>query len=101
MKNGSLSRRSLLERLGKNKAYARPAIGLIGALCLAGGAVAVTTAAEKVDVCHVDGGGRVHQISVAEPAVPAHLGHGDFLPRGGHHGGHDNDPGSCRQRSRG
>lgn len=34
----------------------------------------------KVDICHIeDETGIGHVISVAEPAVPAHLGHGDCL----------------------
>lgn len=34
----------------------------------------------KVDVCHVDGDGVAHVISVSENAVAAHEGHGDVLP---------------------
>lgn len=31
----------------------------------------------KVEVCHIDEDGRGHFINIAEPAVPAHLAHGD------------------------
>lgn len=34
----------------------------------------------KVDLCHLDEDGLYHLVSVAEPAVPAHIGHGDSLP---------------------
>jgi hypothetical protein len=33
----------------------------------------------KVAICHVKGNGTGKVISVAEPAVPAHLAHGDCL----------------------
>ena len=37
-------------------------------------------AADKQLVCHVTGNeGAAHIINVADPAVPAHLGHGDCL----------------------
>jgi hypothetical protein len=32
---------------------------------------------EKVDVCHVTGSGKSHTINIAEPAVAAHVAHGD------------------------
>jgi len=32
---------------------------------------------EKVDVCHITGNGRSHTINIAEPAVAAHVAHGD------------------------
>ncbi len=31
----------------------------------------------KVSICHVDGQGRFHPISISEAAVPSHLSHGD------------------------
>ncbi len=37
-------------------------------------------AGNKVDVCHVTGSGSVLTLNVSENAVPAHLGHGDYLP---------------------
>lgn len=36
--------------------------------------------AEKVDVCHSEGNGSYHKISVSPNAVPAHTDHGDALP---------------------
>jgi hypothetical protein len=33
----------------------------------------------RVEICHIDEGGRGRFITVAEPAVPAHLNHGDCL----------------------
>lgn len=35
---------------------------------------------EKVDMCHLTGNGEFNLISIAEPAVEAHLAHGDHLP---------------------
>ena len=32
---------------------------------------------QKVDVCHVTGSGKSHTINIAEPAVAAHIAHGD------------------------
>lgn len=34
----------------------------------------------KVSVCHVKGTGAFHLISIADPALPAHIGHGDAVP---------------------
>ena len=34
----------------------------------------------KVTICHVDGQGRFHKITVDHHAVPAHLRHGDKYP---------------------
>lgn len=34
---------------------------------------------EKVDICHVNGNGTYNVISVAEPALDAHLEHGDLV----------------------
>src|SRR5262249_42634329 len=36
--------------------------------------------AQRVDVCHREGNGSFHLISVAAPAVTAHINHGDALP---------------------
>ena len=44
------------------------------------GSVSADAAPNKVTVCHVTGSGNVHALSVSASAVPAHLGHGDFLP---------------------
>ena len=41
---------------------------------------------DKVQVCHVDGKGRVRAIEVAAPALAAHLRHGDFQPGTGEAG---------------
>ena len=38
------------------------------------------TGAHRVTICHVDGQGRYHKITVDRHAVPAHLAHGDKLP---------------------
>ncbi len=35
---------------------------------------------DKVDICHVTGSGSIKAKRVNANAVPAHLGHGDFLP---------------------
>ena len=54
--------------------------GLVGAL-LGGLSPARGTAAEsKVNVCHREGNGSFHLITVASSAVPAHRQHGDALP---------------------
>jgi hypothetical protein len=37
---------------------------------------------QKVNVCHREGNGTYHLITVASQAVPAHLNHGDALPGG-------------------
>ena len=34
----------------------------------------------KTTICHRTGNGRFRQISVAPPAVPAHMAHGDAMP---------------------
>ena len=36
----------------------------------------------KVDVCHLDDEGNYKLISIADPALDAHLNHGDGVPRG-------------------
>ncbi len=41
---------------------------------------ASAAAAAKVDVCHVTGSGSILTLNVNANALPAHLGHGDFLP---------------------
>ena len=55
--------------------------GLALVLVVALGATAVAGGQKdhKVAVCHVTGNGKVVEISVAMPAVDAHLGHGDTL----------------------
>lgn len=45
----------------------------------------------KVDVCHQEGDGHYHLISVAQPAVAAHEDHGDWLVTGEVCDGEDND----------
>lgn len=40
----------------------------------------VAARAPKVEVCHLEGNGSYHKISVNENSLPAHLAHGDGLP---------------------
>jgi hypothetical protein len=60
----------------------RTTLGIAAAL-VAATAVAATALAgrgeSKVTVCHVTGSG-MHQITIAQPAVEAHMRHGDFMP---------------------
>jgi len=53
---------------------------LIGAVVMLTG-VASMARQQKVDICHVPPGNpdNAHTINVAEPAVDAHLAHGDFV----------------------
>ena len=37
-------------------------------------------ATSKVDVCHIDGQGRVNRITIADAAYQSHLDHGDLAP---------------------
>lgn len=58
---------------------------VLAVLTLVGGWLVATPRVDAeavvgVDVCHVDERGAFKLIRVAEPAVPAHLGHGDGLP---------------------
>lgn len=40
----------------------------------------IRTSASRTDVCHVDGSGSYRLITVADPALPTHIGHGDAVP---------------------
>jgi hypothetical protein len=44
------------------------------------GAAPAHAQVENVNVCHGEGNGGYHLISVSSKAVPAHLKHGDALP---------------------
>jgi hypothetical protein len=73
--------------MGRSKAS-----GLLAALCL--GVLAASTllfaapagaqdgggGQPQVAICHVEGNGSFHEITVALPAVPAHVRHGDIYP---------------------
>lgn len=50
---------------------------------------------DMVDLCHVTGNGSYQLISVAEPAVEAHLNHGDVEPDGKGNCGPIGDPEPC------
>ena len=50
------------------------------AMMSAGGGALQSRAPSKIDICHVDGKGDYRKISVAAPAEPAHLAHGDAHP---------------------
>ena len=63
----------------------RLSVAVLGAAAIAAimGATAFAgRGQEKITLCHVTGSG-VHQITVAEPAVAAHMGHGDYMPEYG------------------
>jgi len=51
------------------------ALGSTSLMSLEGG-----EADHRVTICHVDGQGRFHKITVDRHAVPAHLAHGDMFP---------------------
>jgi hypothetical protein len=61
--------------VGLAEITSEPSIGTFAAVTTK----ATTTGAgrQKVAVCHVTGNGSSHTINIAEPAVPAHLAHGD------------------------
>ncbi len=63
------------------KRYLKVAVAasLMGALLFPATALAKVT---KVDVCHSEGNGTFHLITVAEPAYQAHVDHGDSAPGG-------------------
>src|SRR5262249_23820523 len=58
------------------------ALGLTGCLIMLGwlSPGPGSTAVQKVDVCHREGNGSFHLITVASQAVQAHRTHGDTLP---------------------
>ncbi len=45
-----------------------------------GPAYSVAGGQQKVNICHVTGNGTYILLNVAQPAVPAHLNHGDGFP---------------------
>ena len=53
---------------------------LAAALMLVGTGVVADKPATKVDICHREGNGTYHLITVSERAVPAHLARGDGFP---------------------
>ena len=60
-------------------------VGLTGCMLLLGwlSPGPGTAAVQPVDVCHREGNGSFHLITVASQAVPAHRAHGDAHPRRG------------------
>jgi hypothetical protein len=42
--------------------------------------IAVAAPADKVDVCHLEGNGSYHKISVSDNAYDSHIAHGDAAP---------------------
>ena len=54
-------------------------LALPAALAIGIGATVVDAGQDKVTICHLASHKYV-KISVAEPAVPAHMAHGDLMP---------------------
>jgi len=52
---------------------------IIGVLCLTAGAQVFAKPQDKVAVCHKPGTPAEHTLYLPEPAVQAHLAHGDTL----------------------
>jgi hypothetical protein len=54
------------------------ALSLVTALLASG--IAVAGPGDKVDVCHLEGNGSYHKISVSDNAYDSHIAHGDAAP---------------------